>query len=50
VRDEGNTTVRRSGDVELVVVRTAGADVPTGQTLTGQWGDESAVLAGLRRV
>ena len=50
VRDEGNTTVTRGGDVELVVVRIVGADVATEQTLTGQWRDESAVLAGLRRV
>jgi hypothetical protein len=47
--DDGPTTVARSGDIELVVVRVVGARVDAEETLTGHWGDESAVLAGLRR-
>jgi hypothetical protein len=50
VRDQGATTVTRFGDVELVVVRLIGAEVAAEQTLTGRWGDESGVLAGLRHV
>lgn len=50
VRDEAGTTVTRSGDVELVVVRRVGADLDTDETLTGRWGDVSGVLAGLRRL
>ncbi len=46
--DEGGTTVVRSGDVELVVVRVVGTEPRVDQTLTGRWGDASAVLAGLR--
>jgi hypothetical protein len=50
VRDEGGSTVTRYGDVDLVVVRRVGTPVDADQTLTGRWGDGSAVLAGLRRV
>lgn len=50
VRDEGGRTVTRYGDLELVVVRHVGTLVEAEATLTGRWGDESAVLAGLRRV
>jgi hypothetical protein len=50
VRDEGGTTVTRYGDLELVVVRLVGTAVDAEATLAGRWGDESAVLAGLRRV
>ncbi len=49
VRDDGATTVTRSGDVELVVVRMVGTEIAAEQTLTGRWGDVSGVLAGLRR-
>jgi hypothetical protein len=50
VRDESGTTVTRYGDVELLVVRRVGTAIEAEGTLTGRWGDESAVLAGLRRV
>jgi hypothetical protein len=50
VRDEGGTTVTRYGELELVVVRLVGTPIQAEQTLTARWGDESAVLAGLRRV
>jgi hypothetical protein len=50
VRDDGATTVTRCGDLELVVVRMVGTAIETEQTLTGRWGDASAVLAGLRSV
>jgi hypothetical protein len=47
--DEGQTTVVTAGDLELVVVRVIGADLPTAQTLTGRWAEGGpAVLAGLR--
>lgn len=49
VRDEGPTTVMRTGGVELVVVRIIGTDIDAAQTLAGHWGDASGVLAGLRR-
>jgi hypothetical protein len=48
VRDEGPTTVTRTGGVELVVVRIVGTDIDAAETLTGRWGDASGVLAGLR--
>jgi hypothetical protein len=50
VRDEGSTTVTRTGDVELAVVRFVGVDLDAEQTLTGRWGDGSGVLAGLRHL
>jgi hypothetical protein len=49
VRDEGMTTVVRSGDLELVVARVVGATVEGEETLVGQVGDRGAVLAGVRR-
>jgi maltokinase-like protein len=48
IHDEGPTTVTRTGDVELVVVRLIGTDLDAAHTLTGRWGDASGVLAGLR--
>ena len=48
-RDEGATTVVRTDQFELVVVRVVGAEVSGAQTLTGSWGDgASAVLAAVR--
>ncbi len=49
VRDDGATTVVRVGDVELVVARVVGAPIEAGETLSGEIGPASAVLAGLRR-
>ena len=49
VRDDGATTVVRAGDVELVVARVVGAPIEADETLTGEIGPASAVLAGLRR-
>ena len=49
VRDDGATTVVRAGDVELVVARVVGAPIEADETLTGEIGPATAVLAGLRR-
>jgi hypothetical protein len=49
VRDDGATTVVRAGDVEIVVARVVGAPIEADETLTGEIGSASAVLAGLRR-
>ncbi len=48
-RDDGATTVVRAGEVELVVARVVGAPIEADETLTGEIGSASAVLAGLRR-
>ena len=48
-RDDGATTVVRTGDVELVVARLLGAPIEADETLTGEIGSASEVLAGLRR-
>ena len=48
-RDDGATTVVRAGDVELVVARVVGAPIEADETLTGEIGPASAVLAGIRR-
>jgi Maltokinase N-terminal cap domain len=50
VHDDGETTVTRYGDLDLVVVRRLGAEIDAEATLTGGWGNRSGVLAGLRRV
>ena len=50
-RDEGLATIVRAGALELIVVRVAGAEVATTQTLTGRWiGGGPAVLAGVRAI
>ena len=49
VHDDGMTTVVRAGDVELVVARVVGAPIEADETLIGEIGDASAVLAGVRR-
>ena len=49
VRDEGSTTVVRAGGVELVVARVVGAPIEADETLAGEIGSTSVVLAGLRR-
>jgi hypothetical protein len=48
-RDDGPTTVVRSEQVELVIVRVIGTEARGEQTLTGSWADgRPAVLAGAR--
>jgi hypothetical protein len=49
VRDDGATTVVRAGDVEIVVARVVGAPIEADETLSGELGSASTVLAGLRR-
>jgi len=49
VHDEGATTVVRAGGLELVVARILGAPIEADETLTGEIGHASAVLAGVRR-
>ena len=49
VHDDGMTTVVRAGGVELVVARVVGAPIEADETLTGEIGHASAVLAGVRR-
>jgi hypothetical protein len=48
--DEGNPTVTRAGDLELVVAREIGTRVAGAETLSAQWGDhEPVVVAAARR-
>jgi hypothetical protein len=50
-RDDGPTTIVRSENYELVVVRVIGAEVRAEHTLTGSWSyGGPAVLAGVRRI
>jgi hypothetical protein len=49
VRDDGATTVVRAGDVEIVVARVVGVPIEADETLSGELGSASTVLAGLRR-
>jgi hypothetical protein len=50
-RDEGLATIVRAGALELIVVRVAGVEVATAQTLTGRWIEGGpAVLAGVRAI
>jgi hypothetical protein len=49
VRDEGMTTVVSAGGLEITVARVVGAAVDGDETLTGEVGGRSAVLAALRR-
>jgi hypothetical protein len=49
VRDDGPTTVVRAGGLELVVARVVGAPLEADETLVGEIGHASAVLAGVRR-
>jgi hypothetical protein len=46
--DDGGLTHVTAGEIELVVVRVVGASVEAAETLTGDWGWGSGVLAGLR--
>ena len=48
VRQEGPVTVIASGDLELALVRVAGAELGAAHTLTGRWSGGQAVLAGVR--
>ncbi len=48
-RDEGMATVVSAGGLEIVVARVLGAAVDGDETLTGEVGGRSAVLAALRR-
>jgi hypothetical protein len=49
VRDDAPTTVVRAGGLELVVARVVGAPLEADETLVGEIGHASAVLAGVRR-
>ena len=50
-RDAGPTTVVDGGGLEIVVARVVGAELPTGQTLTGWWaGGGQTLLASVRPI
>ncbi|MBC2934725.1 CG0192-related protein [Nocardioides sp. zg-1228] len=50
-REEGSTTVVRTEQFDLVVVRVIGTEVAVQQTLTGSWAQHGpAVLAGVRPI
>jgi hypothetical protein len=49
VRDPGDPTITRAGDLDLVLARVVGTAVEGHQTLTAQWGDHGPVVVAAAR-
>jgi hypothetical protein len=47
--DGGDPTISRAGDLELVLARVVGTEVPGDETLTAQWGEHSPVVVAAAR-